>query len=237
MECPRCGSQVNEGDFFCSNCNLPINNIQNDFNSKNKYNNTKKKQALNHKKIPTKLIIITIIIIITIFIAINIIKHNESYQKNNNSNNIEDIIVENENTNTVTYNGFNFKIPKELTSTPSEDGLLIINNDKSIAMVIKYDNSAEYTNYTQMKNSLINIFKKNNNNSVDFTSATIIEKKYNGTNFLITKDIKKGKSVAELTYVEANNGVFLVSLAKQNENITDSDRTLYYPIIASANNN
>ena len=88
-----------------------------------------------------------------------------------------------------------------------------------------------------MKNSLINIFKKNNNNSVDFTSATIIEKKYNGTNFLITKDIKKGKSVAELTYVEANNGVFLVSLAKQNENITDSDRTLYYPIIASANNN
>ena len=61
-------------------------------------------------------------------------------------------------------------------------------------MVIKYDNSAEYTNYTQMKNSLINIFKKNNNNSVDFTSATIIEKKYNGTNFLITKDIKKGKA-------------------------------------------
>lgn len=266
MECPKCGSQIKEGERFCSNCGSPINNIQNNnqinFNSQAnqlnqndsqiQYNNNQLNNVSNHKKIPTKLILILVIIIviISIFIGIKILTNNETYKENTNTDNKADITVENENNtdnkventvenenNIVTYSGFNFKIPKELDATPSEDGILITNNDISIAVVIEYQSNTQYKNLTRMKNSLISIFKQNSDDSFDYTNASTIESNYNGTRFLITKDIKKGENIAEVSCAETNNGVFLVSIVKQNGNITDNERILYYTIVASANNN
>ena len=231
--------------------NQPISNTPIIPQSKNPSNTNKP----SHKK-PWPIIILIIIIIIAIFTVSSILKgndiHKDSKEKTNtktenNINNQETTTenntnnTENENSNIVTYSGFNFKIPKELDATPSEEGLLIADKDISIAVVISYNSEQKYSNYSRIKNSLISVFKQNaiqnNKNLVDFTNAKTIESNYNGTKFLITKDAKTtvGTSV-ELTYSEAEGGVFFITINKQNGEITDSDRTLYYTIVANANN-
>lgn len=231
--------------------NQPISNTPIIPQSENPLNTNKP----SHKK-PWPIIILIIIIIIAILTVSSILKVNDTHKDNkektnteieNNINNQETTTenntnnTENENSNIVTYSGFNFKIPKELDATPSEEGLLIADKDISIAVVISYNSEQKYSNYSRIKNSLISVFKQNaiqnNKNLVDFTNAKTIESNYNGTKFLITKDAKTtvGTSV-ELTYSEAEGGVFFITINKQNGEITDSDRTLYYTIVANANN-
>lgn len=229
--------------------NQPISNTPIIPQSENLSNTNK----TSHKK-PWPIIILIIIIIIAILTVSSILKVNDTHKDNkektnteieNNINNQETTTenntnnTENENSNIVTYSGFNFKIPKELDATPSEEGLLITDKDINIAVVIKYFNNQKYSDYSRMKNSIISVLKQaaaQNNKPLDFTNATTIESNYNGTKFLITKDAKMNGVPTDMTYAEANNGVFVITIAKQNGEITDSDRTLYYTIVANANN-
>ena len=229
--------------------NQPISNTPIIPQSENPSNTNKP----SHKK-PWPIIILIIIIIIAILTVSSILKVNDTHKDNkektnteieNNINNQETTTenntnnTENENSNIVTYSGFNFKIPKELDATPSEEGLLITDKDINIIVVIKYFNNQKYSDYSRMKNSIISVLKQaavQNNKPLDFTNATTIESNYNGTKFLITKDAKMNGVPTDMTYAEANNGVFVITIGKQNGEITDSDRTLYYTIVANANN-
>ncbi len=229
--------------------NQPISNTPIIPQSENLSNTNK----TSHKK-PWPIIILIIIIIIAILTVSSILKVNDTHKDNkektnteieNNINNQETTTenntnnTENENSNIVTYSGFNFKIPKELDVTPSEEGLLITDKDINIIVVIKYFNNQKYSDYSRMKNSIISVLKQaaaQNNKPLDFTNATTIESNYNGTKFLITKDAKMNGVPTDMTYAEANNGVFVITIGKQNGEITDSDRTLYYTIVANANN-
>ena len=90
-----------------------------------------------------------------------------------------------------------------------------------------------------MKDQIVDLLKaqeSSQSQGYDFTNAVTEEKIYGGKQFLITSGIKQGTIDLDITYAEADDGVFIISIAKTDGNIEDSERDELYSIISTANN-
>ena len=252
MKCPRCGSEINEGALFCTSCGMQIvqNETEKDNNSQiNVPNTNSKKHQVNGNKTPWALIIAVIImavVVVAIFVGVNM-----SREEASNKNKEENTTVENnnqeknetpkeENSKTVDYNNFTFTIPEKYIATPSESQLLVLSSDGLLAEAIIYQTGTPYSTLSSMKNQIVDLLKSQDTSQsegYDFTNAVTEEKTYDGTKFLITSGIKQGEIDLDITYAETDNGVFVISIAKTNGNITDTEREELYSIVASANTN
>ncbi len=252
MKCPRCGSEINEGALFCTSCGMQIvqNETEKDNNSQiNVPNTNSKKNQVNGNKTPWALIIAVIImavVVVAIFVGVNM-----SREEASNKNKEENTTVENnnqeknetpkeENSKTVDYNNFTFTIPEKYIATPSESQLLVLSSDGLLAEAIIYQTGTPYSTLSSMKNQIVDLLKSQDTSQsegYDFTNAVTEEKTYDGTKFLITSGIKQGEIDLDITYAETDNGVFVISIAKTNGNITDTEREELYSIVASANTN
>ena len=252
MKCPRCGSEINEGALFCTSCGMqivqneivqenitPVNNVPN--------NNVSKKNNKNGSNTPWSLIIgviIVAIVIIAVFVGISMSREETTNKNGENNvtenNNIEKNETPKEETKTVEYSDFIFNVPEKYIATPSESQLLILSEDGSLAEAVIYQTGTPYSTLSSMKNQIIDLLKSQDTSQsegYDFTNAMTEEKTYNGTNFLVTKGIKQGEIVLDISYGETEDGVFVISIAKTNGNITDTEREELYSIVASANTN
>ena len=247
MKCPNCGAQLNEGVSFCTYCGTQITGVQNNVNQNNMPNqgpnNMQNLNNPNNKKTPWGLIIgaiVLAVIIIAIFVGISMSKEeNDTPNKSNDKNINETNETKEEETKTVTYDDFTFDVPSGFNATPSSSQLLITNDNNTVASAIIYQSGTGYDTLSSMKDQIITLLKAqeaSQSQNYDFTNATTEEKTYNGTRFLITKGITQGSIELDITYAEAPDGVFVVSIAKNSGIITNSDRDTLYSIVATANN-
>ncbi len=240
MKCPNCGAQLNEGVSFCTHCGTQITGVQNNVNQNNIPNQNLTGKN-NNKKTPWGLIIgaiVLAVVIIAVFVGISIYKEDNDTPNNSNNKKTNEI-KENEETKTVTYDDFTFEVPSEFNATASSSQLLITNDNNTIASAIIYQSGTGYNTLSSMKDQIITLLKAqegSQSQNYDFTDATTEEKTYNGTRFLITKGITQGSIELDITYAEAPDGVFVVSIAKNSGIITNSDRDTLYSIVATANN-
>lgn len=265
MRCPKCGAQISEGVSFCNYCGSPVaqtntenpadqtvnqnsmnnvnmyqNNIPNQYQTQNNMNN------VPNKKTPWGLIIGAIILalaIIAVFVGISMSKEDNNTTNDNNGNNTiekEDNNTTKEESTTAEYSDYTFTIPSGFNATPSSSQLLITNDKNTIASAIIYQSGTGYDTLASMKDQIVSLLEAQETSSsqnYDFTNAVTEEKTYDGTRFLITSGIAQGTIDLDITYAETQDGVFVVSIAKTNGTITDSDRQTLYSIVASANNN
>ena len=240
MKCPNCGAQLNEGVCFCTDCGTQITGVENNVNQNNIPNQNLTGKN-NNKKTPWGLIIgaiVLAVVIIAVFVGISIYKEDNDTPNNSNNKKTNEI-KENEETKTVTYDDFTFEVPSEFNATASSSQLLITNDNNTIASAIIYQSGTGYNTLSSMKDQIITLLKAqegSQSQNYDFTDATTEEKTYNGTRFLITKGITQGSIELDITYAEAPDGVFVVSIAKNSGIITNSDRDTLYSIVATANN-
>lgn len=256
MKCTKCGAEINENSKFCVNCgtpvmtqtvgmqpNEPINNFQQPTPMPNTYvtNNVP-----NGKKTPWGLIVgsaILAIVIIAVFVGISMSKEEDN--KTNNDNQVVDTEKDKqeedtptEESETVTYSDFSFTIPSGFNATSSSSQLLITNDENTLASAIIYQTGTSYDTLVSMKDQVINVLKSqetSQSEGYDFTNAITEEMTFDGTHFLVTSGVKQGTIDLDITYAEAKDGVFVVSIAKTSGNITDSERETLYSIVASSN--
>ena len=234
MKCPKCGSEINEGSFFCSSCGMQIDKPQDNASNQS-----------NGKKTPVGLIVIVIIlalIIISVFVGISMSKEEDKKENKTNQEQTvekEDKKEDKEDTKTVTYSNYTFEVPEHYIATPSDSQLLILNADNSLAEAVIYQTGTTYSTLSSMKDQIVDLLKaqeSSQSQGYDFTNAVTKEKTYGGKQFLITSGIKQGTIDLDITYAEADDGVFIISIAKTDGNIEDSERDELYSIISTANN-
>ena len=245
MKCTKCGSEIQDNASFCTFCGMPVmkNNQNNEMNiqsqnTNNMINNTPKKSN------PWPMIIITIvvaIIIVAIFAGIIIYKNDsdKTVPIENTQEKTEETPKEEVETKTVDFLDYKFTIPSNYTVSNSSSELLLTDMGSGLAAAIIYEDSVTYDTLVTLKDQIISILEDveaNSSESYDFSNAYTEEKTYNGTRFLITSGITQESLVLDLTYAETDNGVFLVSIAKANADITDDERDEIYSAVASANN-
>lgn len=209
MKCPNCGYEMNSGDTFCSNCGTQITTS----------NAEKIIVNSNKNKTPWGAIIGTIIAIIAVIGILAIV--NESV---------------NDNTKTITYQNYEFTIPDSYSASISNDKLIVINKGNTLALAVIYQPGADYSYVSHNKDSIKSILaeqESSQSQGYSFTNAVTEEKQYGNTNFIITKYISQGTTDIDISYAPANDGVFVVSIAKTNSSITDNERDVLYSIVAS----
>ena len=254
MKCTKCGSEIKEGAKFCTNCGAPVmdqpevtqtpepaTNVQ-----PAPVPNTNVSNSVPNKKTPWGLIIGAIILavaIIAVFVGISMSKEDDT--KTVNDNPTADVKKDNQDKNTpskdsetVTYSDFSFTVPSGFNATSSSSQLLITNDKNTLASAVIYQTGTSFDTLVSMKDQVINLLESQESSQsqgYDFTNAVTEEKTYDGTHFLITSGIKQGTIDLDITYAEADNGVFVVSIAKTSGQITNSERETMYSIVASAN--
>ena len=169
----------------------------------------------------------------------------EEDNKTNNDNQVVDTEKDKqeedtptEESETVTYSDFSFTIPSGFNATSSSSQLLITNDENTLASAIIYQTGTSYDTLVSMKDQVINVLKSqetSQSEGYDFTNAITEEMTFDGTHFLVTSGVKQGTIDLDITYAEAKDGVFVVSIAKTSGNITDSERETLYSIVASSN--
>lgn len=235
-------NQNTSAPIFDSASSGPVNNanVQMPYNNANIQTNIPTTPNNTNKKTPWALIVgvvVLAIVIVAVFVGISISK--EDNNSNNTSANTSENTESNKqgtkgDTKTVTYSDFTFTVPEDYTATPSSSQLLITGG-YDLAEAVIYQSGTTYDTLASMKDKIIDLLKtQQSSSSYDFTSAVTTEATYGGKRFLVTSGIKQGTTDLDITYGEAEGGVFVVSIARTSGNITESDRTNLYSIVASA---
>ena len=260
MKCTKCGSEIKEGASFCSACGMPVMNTSDSSISNNNPQidnmNNQNGQSINQtiqpsningmnnqKKTPVGLIvgiIILVIIIIAGILFIGMEKEDNTKEKENNNSEVEkkEETPKKEEFEKVTYEDYTFSVPSEYSATASTSQLLIINNDNTLAEAVIFQSGTGYDTLASVKDQIIGILQSQDTSqdqNYDFTNAKTEEKTYDGTRFLITRGIAQGTTDLDIAYAETDKGVFVVSIAKTNGAITETEREDLYTIVASAN--
>lgn len=237
-----------------NNVNMPQNSMpnqyQNGMNMSNQYQSTNNMNMPSQKKTPWGLIIGAIVLavaIIAVFVGISMSKedNNSTTNNTNTTEQSENKSDTNENKNsssqekstTAKYDNYTFTIPAGFTAESSSSQLLVTNSNGTLASAIIYQSGTGYDTLASMKDSIISLLEaQETSENYDFTNAVTEEKTYDGTRFLITSGVTQGTIDLDITYAEAPDGVFVVSVAKTNGKVNESDRQTLYSIVASANN-
>ena len=264
MKCPKCGAEINEGASFCNYCGYPVAqaNTQNvtsqtantnNMNSVNISQNSMPNQyqnpsgmnnVPNKKKTPWGLIIGVIVLavaIIAVFVGISMSKEDSNTNDNNEANTSENTdnnsAQEEGEETTVQYEDYTFTIPAGFSASSTSSQLLVTKNDGTIISAIIYQSGTGYDTLASRKDSVISLLESQETfQNYDFTNAVTEEKTYDGTRFLITSGVTQSTIDLDITYAEAPDGVFVVSIGKTNGTINESDRQTLYSVVASANN-
>lgn len=255
--CPNCGTKVDETN---SNVMQNVSN-QNEINNApdmnnnlyrnyaNSYNqNPNQVPNLNKNKAPWPLIIgiiIGVIVVIGIVFGVNQIMQN----KNNNSsassttNNSQSTTSKTTtdtttSTKTVDFSGYRFTYPSTCTASVSDIKMFIYGpNSKWVGAVI-YQSTTSYSAVAAIKDQIkadLAAEQEAKTNGYDFTNAVTEEDTYGNMKFIVTKNIQATTYNLDITYADATQGIFVVSVTNADKSaLTDTERNEIYKIVSTA---
>lgn len=233
MKCTKCGADITEGASFCTACGAPVNNENTQTNNQPVQN--------NKQKTPWGLIIgvvVLALVIVTVFVGISLSKEEESTKENNEEKTqVEEQEPQEAETKTVTYSDYTFEVPGDLITSSTSSQLLIMDAENTIAEAVIYQSGTDYSTLASMKDQLIDLLKSqetSQSQNYDFTNAITTEKTYGNKKFLVTSGVAQDTIDLDITYAEADGGVFIISIAKTDGKITEADRDMLYQIVANA---
>lgn len=218
MNCPKCGSKINTNQSYCQNCGNMIPN------------------TIKNNKFPWKpviIIVIGLLIIIGIVVTINTMNDIKKDTKNTKIENIDKEKI----TKTIKYNDYTFTTDKETNIETKDKQLVVSYDDKSWGASIQYEDSVDYDTLITKKETLQQTIENQMGNTYDFSNSTIEEKTYNNMNFLIINNIKQDNLALELAYGKTDVGVFVISISKNKDTITELEREKIYTLVSTAKKN
>ena len=233
MKCSNCYCEVKETDIYCKNCGQEI---KKEDKSVVEFNNPKYKRRNSH---PWIIVGIVLFLMLAAFIGIIIyfIKYDEEHPTETYDTNEQTDKREKVQNTQVDFKGYTFTVPSELATNTTDNQLFIYGkNNEWVGVVMMQE--AKYETLVSAKDQIKTILaNQSESETYDTSNAFTEEKEYGGKKFLITKNIKSGIYYLDISYGKADeNNIYVISLTKSDgTELDETDRTMIYSIIASAN--
>lgn len=225
-----------ENSSIANNEVTPNNNeniTTSEINQSNSLNNTKNKSSL---PLIVGIIIGIIVVFAVIFGVTKILGKNSSTESTtSNSSNATSAKITKQN---IDFSGYRFTYSSNCVASISSDKLVIYGPNKQWIGGILYEPNTSYSSVVGIKDQLKTAFatqQEAKTNEYDFTNAVTEEQTYNNMKFLVTKNIQTTTSNLDLTYADAGQGVFAISVANSTKTaLTDEQRAEIYNIVSTA---